>query len=211
MLYIWTAVGDDAYRFHWNDANYVEATADSDLDRIDSTNLFPCIAQCFPKDSRFRLDIHLSCLLRDMTAGFCNRHSSDIATTHPWSSDSGNVARFFYNFLCVQDCFQNTPAGPCAFISWSIKWSGSPWLDVTADVAWHPPAIEFRHVPTQTRPGAHYVIVPYREQTVEDHKQPEYKQYPKFTEYVVKKSTSKVQWDHRAELFRAQAPERVGV
>ena len=158
------------------------------------------------------VDISLACLFRDMTDAFGEGHPSHItATSFPWSSGSGDLPSFVYNYLSTQDCFQNTPAGPCVFVNCSINWFTFPLVAVTANVAWHPPAIEFQHVPAQMKPRAYYVIAPCRGRTVQDPQQSEHKQYPEFVEYVVTKSTSNIQWDQRAELFRAQAPNRVGV
>lgn len=147
-----------------------------------------------------------------MTDAFCeDRHSQITARNFPWSFGSGDLPSFVYNFLSTRECFHNTPAGPCVVVSCSIDWSTFPFAAVTANLGWYPPAIEFQHVPTQITPRAHYVIAPCYRRIVEDPQRSEYKQYPQFIEYIVKKSASQVRWDHKAGLFRVQAPDRVGV
>jgi hypothetical protein len=128
-----------------------------------------------------------------------------------WSLDSGDLPSFVYNYIFMQDCFQNTPAGPCLFVEFSINWLTFPSIAITANVAWQPPAFEFKYVPTRIRPGARYVIAPYRRRIVEEPKLSGHKQYHDFVEYIVTKSASAIRWDHTVELFRAQAPDRVEV
>ncbi|EUC42092.1 hypothetical protein COCMIDRAFT_29221 [Bipolaris oryzae ATCC 44560] len=179
-------------------------------DYVDQVSLLPCLIQSFPENYACFINIDVSSLLYDMIDAFYEERTSHPAlqSLH-WSLGSGDLHTFVYNFISIQDCFQNTPAGPCIFVKCSIDWFSFPLIAVNADIAWYPPAFDFMVGPAQIRPGARYIIAPCRRPILQEPGISGCKSFPDYVRYVVTKSSSMVKWDHKAKLFRMQAPDKL--
>ncbi|XP_014556619.1 hypothetical protein COCVIDRAFT_26627 [Bipolaris victoriae FI3] len=179
-------------------------------DYVDEVSLLPCLMQSFPENYACFINIDVSGLLQDMIGAYCKELTSPAVMRNlQWALGSGSLHSFIYNFISIQDCFKNTPTGPCLFVKYSIDWFSFPLIAVTADIAWHPPVFYFKLAPAQIKPGAHYGIAPCRRPVRQDAGISECKSFPDHVEYVVTKSSSVAKWYHKGRFFLMQAPDRL--
>ncbi|KAH7552928.1 hypothetical protein BM1_07901 [Bipolaris maydis] len=179
-------------------------------DYVDQVSLLPCLIQFFPENYACFINIDVFRLLHDMIDAFYEECTSQSALRNlHWSLGSGDLHTFVYNYISMQDCFENTPAGPCLFVKCSVDWLSFPLIAVTADIAWQPPAFDFKLASSQKEPEAQCIVASYRHQIFQEPGISGCKSFPDCVKYVVTKSSSVAKWDQKAKLSCMQAPDRL--
>ena len=177
-------------------------------DGVDEFTPWPSVLQSLPRDHIRFVDIDVENLIWHMIYAFYEDHRSEIASRNfRWSLGSEDLPSFVYNFLCTHDCFQDTEAGPCLYVKCTLDWSSYPCLSATAHVAWQPPDVRFHNVPVQITPRGQYIVTPCYVPTLCGPQTACYRHYTGHMVCTVTKSLSMIQWDDKAAVFRARAPD----
>jgi hypothetical protein len=175
---------------------------------VDELSLLSQLVQCYLDGHVVRIGIDIPELIDTMIEAFYEDHPGEIAARNfRWSLGSGDLPNFLYNFLCTQDCFLHTAAGPCLLVALSCYFHSYPVLTIRVDVKWQVPNIIFGALPEQLRLGESYPIALNRVQFSMGEHTSNYKSFPDQVHYVVLDSSSFFRWVPEDSCFYGQAPD----
>lgn len=153
------------------------------------------------------IDISFVDLIDCMMGMFYDYYPNTSASvSSQWSNFSGGLSLFLQNFLRVQDCFLDTPDGPCLLVDFEYTYTDSV-LTATGDVTWHLPDVRFLNLPISRVAGEEYRITPFR--LTEFHSpisSPGCGDYVDEVRYTLPRSVLSFRWDSLKQCFKAIVP-----
>ncbi|KAJ8105884.1 hypothetical protein OPT61_g9909 [Boeremia exigua] len=175
---------------------------------IDDVNLASFMLKSLCSEPRRVFCINFVDLIDSMMGMFHDQFPYKAASmSSNWSQFSGGLSRFLHNFLRLQDCFCDTPSGPCFESDFVFQYSNSV-LTATGNVAWQVPGVRFLSLPDTLPPGEEYRITPFalddvltavRSKASDD--------YADDVTYTIPRSSLGFAWDSRKRCFKAVAPD----
>ncbi|KAH9882601.1 hypothetical protein J1614_000837 [Plenodomus biglobosus] len=128
-----------------------------------------------------------------------------------WGISSENLPRFLRNFIRTQDCFMHDADEPTVLVDGITYDYKYPVFNITVELAWFPPKINFDGVPLCVKPQEEYCIVPVYVQSASLFDTSTSEPYPDCFRFTVTQSSSEAQWDGIAGCFRMTAETYITV
>lgn len=154
-------------------------------------------------------DISFVDLIDNMMCMFHDQFPNEAASVASnWSHFSGGLSRFLHNFLRLQDCFRDSPTGPCLEVDFDFHYADSV-VTATGTVTWQAPEVRFLNLSNSLSSGEKYQIMPFTlSGAIEAFcSQQGSSHYTDETTFTVSRSSLSLAWSSEVEGFTTVLPD----
>ncbi|KAJ4316256.1 hypothetical protein N0V94_005535 [Neodidymelliopsis sp. IMI 364377] len=174
---------------------------------VDEVYLIPHMLDYLSQKRHRVINVSFVDLIDNMMGMFHDHYPNAAASMScQWSHFPGGLSLFLKNFIRIQDCFLETPDGPCLLFDFDYTYADSV-LTATGNVTWHSPDVRFLNLPYSRSVGEEYRITPF---TLKDcHSNdglPGRDDYVDQVTYTIPRSSLSFGWDPMKQCFRAVVP-----